>query len=200
MSGYSYETVFDGKMTEAELKDAVYREVLTQCMEQESAGDYYNDSDRKEYGYSPEDSAQEAASFRVQKNIYENKYYAEQNMRENEAVRFYAPPEKQSAIMKRLDDQIRREKNKAHDYFVRHNARNRKSQYIGCDVCGSKVNKNYIPDNNKCPVCGKATFFSDTDLKRLEAYRKNIKNWEEQYKEEERKHATVKWLVWTKFY
>jgi hypothetical protein len=43
---------------------------------------------------------------------------------------------------------------------------NAKSKFIGCKVCGSKINRSFIKDTS-CPICNKATLISATDEKRI---------------------------------
>ena len=194
MSGTLLSLDYDGKLTPKELKKAVYEDVLQTCLEAESAGDNYS-----EYGdtLTPSDCARNAADIVCLSTIYPNRDMAEASVNTKEAARYLVMehPTEQMTVIK---ERIAREKKKAHDYFVDHNAKNRKSAFIGCSNCGSRINREYIPTNNRCPLC-KTTFFSNTDLERLKAYQNNIKSWESKYNKLYEKHATTKWYVRSKY-
>lgn len=82
--------------------------------------------------------------------------------------------------------------------------RNFKAKLITCPGCESKINKKYIIEYCKCPLCGK-DLRSETTKKLLAKYNENIKNLEEAIENEERnlkekqmkkvKDAPVKYLV-----
>lgn len=72
----------------------------------------------------------------------------------------------------------------------------RKSAYIGCLNCGSKINKDYI-ETHKCPVCG-ISLLSETTKNRIAGYEAKIKQYKEKIVEEQKKvnkKADVRWLV-----
>lgn len=44
--------------------------------------------------------------------------------------------------------------------------KNAKSKFIGCNICGSKINRKYITHNGTCPLCA-TSFLSPTAKKRI---------------------------------
>ena len=67
-------------------------------------------------------------------------------------------------------------------YVKKNNVKNRKSVYVGCPKCGSKLHKDYIPllsYSQNCPCC-KTNLFSATVQTRIEKYRKDIADLEKQ--------------------
>ena len=50
MSGYNFESTYDGNFNESKIRDAVYNEILMHLMSQPS-NDYLSEHDRIEYGY-----------------------------------------------------------------------------------------------------------------------------------------------------
>lgn len=72
----------------------------------------------------------------------------------------------------------------------------RKSQYLGCKNCGSKLATKYIK-NSKCPLCG-AELRSDTVMARLNAMSDKFSALLKECKAEEKKaknKAETRWLV-----
>lgn len=68
------------------------------------------------------------------------------------------------------------------DYVTKNNVKNRKTVYVGCACCGSKINKNYIPlqmYSQNCPMCH-TDLFSDTVKARIKKYREDIADFEKQ--------------------
>lgn len=164
------EEPFDG----AQVKNWLYNEVFEDAMESESAGEPIGN---------PQQLAKRAANLYIDNKIYPTKAAGKEacSGHESYAFRYYreekgfeSTPE--PTEIKELAEKIQKEKEKMRAYFIAHNARNRKSQYIGCMKCGSKINRNYIPQNNKCPVC-KHPFFSDTDMKTLQSYNNRLVKW-----------------------
>lgn len=75
----------------------------------------------------------------------------------------------------------------------------RKSQYVSCEHCGSKLNVEYLRSMHTftCPLC-RNDMRSETVLNRIKAYDGKIKELRSQYAKEMKKlkaKATVKWLV-----
>lgn len=199
MSWNYYENIFDSKISKNEIRKTVYNEVLNRCMEEESAGGYYND-DREEYMCSPEASANRAADIIFFDHICKDKVEADHFMKiRSGAVRFYVPSEKETSLIKRLKSQISKEIEKEDSYKLAHNAKKRKAQFISCSRCKSKINKEYIGLDNLCPVC-RTSFFSSTDCARIEAYEDNIQKWKKQLAEEEKKNTSLKWYVICTYY
>lgn len=82
------------------------------------------------------------------------------------AVKFqsYSPVKDTKAIIN-LSDRIDKARESIVEYKSKNSIKNRKSQYVGCSGCGSKINKEYVQDAwhmwNKCPLC-KEDLSSDT--------------------------------------
>lgn len=67
-------------------------------------------------------------------------------------------------------------------YVKKNDVKNRKTMFVGCAKCGSKINKNYIPlqmYSQNCPMCH-TDLFSDTVQTRIKKYRKDIADYEKQ--------------------
>ena len=107
---------------------------------------------------------------------------------------------KESSEIKRLNDQVRREKEKLGKYIEDQHVSNRKSQFIGCPKCQSKVNKDYISDPDRCPVCH-TLLLSNTVQDTIKRYKSNIVRWEKQAKESgsKQKHDWY-WYVVTDYH
>lgn len=97
------------------------------------------------------------------------------------------------------------------DYKIKNSIVNRKSQFVGCDKCGSKINKKYVNSNaynqhywNTCPLChnqlSSKTILDTIDKKekRINETRSKLK---EMRKNNERKGKhRLMWLVKTEFH
>ena len=104
--------------------------------------------------------------------------------------RYTATPKSQELAKKR--DKLYAE---MYDYQVSTSVRNKKSQFIGCPECSSKLNRERLKHRNECPVCG-------TDLRcktvqdKLANYKKRIKRTDEQSQEAMKKiYIGDNWLV-----
>lgn len=93
-------------------------------------------------------------------------------------------------------------------YKVKNTIKNRKSKYIGCPKCESKVNKDYVSDYgvlwNKCPVCKEdlsSTTVKESIIKK-ELEIKNLKEKIAQKKKEDAKKGkySIHWLVKTEYH
>ena len=196
MSGFGFESTFDGNLDQKQLRDAVYNEILIHLTSQFS-GDYL--SDRDEYGYNdPKKNARDAAD-RVQivrpdyicANIdeakrYPNSYYA---------IKYYDIEE--TSKTRNICERFEKENMKLENYKKAHNARNRKSALVRCSHCQSKINREYISDSNICKVCGHE-FYSNTDINKIIAHKHNIAKLIREYEANTKK--VVKWFVETKYY
>jgi len=91
------------------------------------------------------------------------------------------------------------------EYVAKNDVKNRKSVYVGCPKCGSKLHKDYIRLGSKsqnCPLCGE-NLFSDTVKARIEKYETDLKNMGKQFKELQKQLAEaektgkfdLKWCV-----
>lgn len=115
----------------------------------------------------------------------------------NFAVKYMAPPKEKSAKRKNLEERIEAAYVRYNDLCRIDYVRNRKSAFIGCPKCGSKLNKDYIR-GCRCNLCGES-LLSDTDKKRIN----NAKSkWEDLCsqlealeKAEAKKKGEVFWLV-----
>lgn len=94
------------------------------------------------------------------------------------------------------------------DYKEKNAIKLRKSQFVGCTKCGSKINKEYVSDSgynwNKCPLCGE-DLSSDTIKKTIINKEKAISELEANYADLRKQNAkkgkkTVKWLVKTEYH
>ena len=83
---------------------------------------------------------------------------------------------KETKTMLLLKERINKEREKLKALEKSSDVRNFKSAYVGCPECGSKLNKNYI-NRNCCPLCG-TNLTSETNKKRMQGYKDNIKKWE----------------------
>ena len=89
------------------------------------------------------------------------------------------------------------------DKYVNANlVRDRKSAFIGCPKCGSKIAREYIPKTNVCPLC-RTDLRSDTVKKRVQAYDERIQALRmrrEAELQKAEKMAPVRWLVKFEFH
>lgn len=196
MSGFDFESTFDGSLNQKQLRNAVYSEIFMHLTSQLSNDDL---SDRNEYVYNnPKINARGAADrFHIVRpdyicaNIDEAKRYPSSDY----AIKYYDTENtpKSRNIHKRLEKEIA----KLENYKKAHNARNRKSAFVGCPHCKSKINREYIGDNNKCGVCG-YDFYSNTDKDKIMVYKKTIDYLTKEYETDTKK--VVRWFVNTKYY
>lgn len=180
MSVYTMEYRCEKEQTVLEIRKKVYEDVLTRTLEEESAGDFYQ-GDRQEYGLTPEECAREAANFHVDYTIYdavEAGLSVPRKHKDKFAFRYSSEIDTKES--KHIKERIENVTKKLSEYRKAHHVRNRKSQLIGCSDCGSKINKEYVKENNCCPVCG-SPFYSSTDKARIEGYLSSIKNWKNAY-------------------
>lgn len=81
-------------------------------------------------------------------------------------------------------------------YEEKHDLRARKSEYIGCKTCGSKLSLKHLR-GNKCPLCG-TDLRADYVIERLVKYTADYQKLLKQYTEMENKQngkCPIKWLV-----
>lgn len=196
MSGFGFESTFDGSLDQKQLKNAVYNEILMHLTSQPSGG-YL--SDRNEYGYNdPKRNARGAADrFNIVRpdyicaNIDEAKRYPSSDY----AIKYYDIEE--TSKSRNINERLKKELAKLENYKKVHNARNRKSALVRCSYCQSKINREYISDSNICKVCGHE-FYSNTDINKIIAYKHNIAKLIKEYEANTKK--VVKWFVGTKYY
>lgn len=92
----------------------------------------------------------------------------------------------ETKTMINLKARIEREKEKLENYKVEHSVHNAKSKFITCPSCGSQLNRSMFK-TEKCPLC-KTELRSKTTLDTLAGYDRNIKKWEKEYAELDKKH------------
>lgn len=81
-------------------------------------------------------------------------------------------------------------------YEEKHDLRARKSEYIGCKTCGSKLALKYLR-GNMCPLCG-TDLRADYVVERIAKYNADYKKLSAQYAEMEKKQkgkCPIRWLV-----
>ena len=114
------------------------------------------------------------------------------------------PTKKLETLRKRLED----EQKKRDEYIVLHRVTHRKSEFMGCPTCGSKINLRYMSKNVRygysdhlCPVCH-GELRSKTVVDRIEKFEAKIEELKNQIKDEEQSmslkvssKAPVKWLI-----
>ena len=88
-----------------------------------------------------------------------------------------------------LQRRIKETEEKKVAYCEEHKVSNLKAAYIGCQKCGSKINKEYLKNSNRCPVCGQ-DLRSETTKKTLDSYDKKVKELRKQMEEEKSKQKT----------
>ena len=82
------------------------------------------------------------------------------------------------------------------EYIEKHSLKERKSEYIGCKECGSKLSTKHLK-GTKCPLCGKE-LRAEYIIDRIKKYDTDIKEMSKKYKELKKKQAgkcPIKWLV-----
>lgn len=101
-----------------------------------------------------------------------------------------------------LNQKLAKAKADMTDYVEKNNVKNRKSIYVGCQNCGSKLHKDYIPlqmYSQNCPLCH-TDLFSETAKNRIKAYRSQIdylnKQIEQTKKDMEKSKRTCKFTWW----
>ena len=114
---------------------------------------------------------------------------------EDHAVRFRCD-RKSSAKMKSIAERIERENAGLKEYISSKSVKLRKSSYVTCPVCGSKLNKNYI--DRYCPVCC-GDLFAPSTISTIERKQAKIEELRRQYHDEKkknnRKEKKLLWLV-----
>lgn len=199
MSGFGFESTFDGKLDQKQLREAVYNEILMHLMSQ-PPDDYLSEQDRIEYGYNdPKKNARTAADrFKIVGTNYicvDNIDEAKRYPGSDYAIKYYDTEE--TSKTRNIRERLTKENRKLENYKKAHNARNRKSALVRCSHCQSKINREYISDSNICKVCGHE-FYSNTDINKIIAYKHNIAKLIKEYESNVKK--VVRWFVTTKYY
>lgn len=85
---------------------------------------------------------------------------------------------------------------KKNDYIKAHSVKAQKAAYIGCQSCGSKLNKEKLR-SERCPLCQNDLRAAST-LERILSFDKRVEEYENKIKQErlkQKKNASIKWLV-----
>lgn len=115
---------------------------------------------------------------------------------------------KETKTIINLRERIKKAEDDLVEYKQKSSIKNRKSKFVGCPRCESKINKEYIMDTgygwNKCPLCSEE-LSSETIKKSIENKQINIGKMKEDLikliQENNRKgKSKVKWLVKTEFH
>lgn len=125
------------------------------------------------------------------------------------AVKFYDYEKvKDTKAITNLRDRIEKANEDLLDYKAKNAIKLRKSQYVGCTKCGSKINKEYISDRgynwNKCPLCSE-DLSSNTIKNSIKNKEANIKKLRANYENLRKQNAkkgkkSVKWLMKTEYH
>lgn len=163
-------------------------------------GDYRKKLMRKiEYHNTPVYNSYEEAMDAINK-INDGDYH-------NIAVRFnrykFRKPTKK---IENLKERIEKARESIVDYKKENSIKNRKSKFIGCTKCESRINKDYFSDYrwNECPLC-EEDLSSNTIKKTLENRYNRVNEMELELKKEVDKNnkkgkPTEKWLVKTEYH
>lgn len=147
--------------------------------------------------YEDEDEAHEAIK-RLDKGWYDQL-----------AVKFNSYGDvKATKAMINLEDRIERITESIIEYRSKSSIKNRKSQYVGCTNCGSKINKDYVSDLeydwNQCPLCREdlsSETVKNTIINRRDKISELMADLESKRKLNSKKgKITVSWLVKTEYH
>lgn len=115
---------------------------------------------------------------------------------DDHAVLFRDTSRLENAKTTKLAEQIATTKAKKVDYIDSNHVTARKSAYIGCPHCKSKLSREYLK-RDACPLCG-TDLRSDTVKERIKGYDAKIAELKKRLADEKKKlaaKAPVKWLV-----
>ena len=102
-------------------------------------------------------------------------------------------PTKQMETLSAKVDKMIAERRK---YYEEHAVKTRKSEFVGCKKCGSKISVKHLR-GDRCPVCGN-DLRAEYIIERIKKYDKDITALEKQYVELHKKQqgkCPVRWLV-----
>ena len=101
---------------------------------------------------------------------------------------------KETQKIAELKERIRQTYEKRDSYIETHHVKSFKAAFIGCQRCGSKINREYLR-NDHCPICH-AELRSETVIKTIKSYDRKILNMEKKLREEKSKQKLpVKYVV-----
>lgn len=115
---------------------------------------------------------------------------------DDHAVLFHDCENLENSVTRRLAKQIEDAKEKMREYIAANHVTSRKSAFIGCPRCQSKLSRKHLR-SDLCPVC-RTDLRSATVLGRIQGYKDKIFEWEKKILDEKKKlgkTAPVKWLV-----
>ena len=114
---------------------------------------------------------------------------------DDHAVRYYDYCKvKPTKKMGELQQKIRELREQKVAYENLHSVKKRKSEYIGCPKCGSKLFREYLK-SEYCPLC-RSDLRSQTTLDTLANYDKRIQKVQIQLEDEtEKQKGEVRWLI-----
>lgn len=114
---------------------------------------------------------------------------------DDHAVRYYDYENvKPTKKMGELSQKIRALWDAKEAYAKEHSVKNRKSEYIGCPKCGSKLFREYLKAEF-CPLC-RTDLRSQTTLEALANFDKRREKVQDQLEaEKEKQNGEVRWLI-----
>lgn len=98
--------------------------------------------------------------------------------------------------IKELRAKITETHQKREEYIRTHSVKTQKAAYIGCQSCGSKLNKEKLR-GERCPLCSTDLRAAST-LERIASFATRIEEYDKKITQErlkQKKKAKVKWLV-----
>lgn len=101
-----------------------------------------------------------------------------------------------SQKIKELRAKIAETVQKKNEYIKSHSVHTQKAAYIGCQSCGSKLNKEKLR-GERCPLCQHDLRAAST-LERILSFDKKVEEYDKKITQEhlkQKKKAKVKWLV-----
>lgn len=123
------------------------------------------------------------------------------------AVQYYSYEKRsETKSIQNLRARIEKAKEDLVDYKKKNSVKNRKSEFIGCSECGSKINKNYVKDFrwNECPLCShdlSSKTLANAVLNKEEKIKEMRSKLNEDIKANDKKgKKSVKWLVKTEYH
>lgn len=108
------------------------------------------------------------------------------------------PTTKETQTQKELEERCIKLEDMRNEYIKEHSIKNRKSEFIGCPNCGSKIKVSFLR-TEYCPVC-KTDLRPKSTIDKIKKYDERIKAAYKQLDENRRKSAMkykpkIRWLV-----
>ena len=103
---------------------------------------------------------------------------------------------KPTKAMLEIEERRQRNRTEKKSYIEAHSVCNRKSAFVGCKRCESKIATKYL-NKDFCPVCGK-DLRAQYVIDRLKKYDEDFEKLRERYEELEKKQTgkcPIRWLV-----